>query len=85
MAKNMDGRPDWGILLASFGAQQLGFRFLMKDAGGARQDRGGPAGTTPSRCSAGLKGFTKESLTSNYHQLEALSTGLFSLEVNSSS
>lgn len=85
MAKNTGGRPDWGILLASFGAQPLGFRFLMKDAGGVRQGRGGPAGTNPSRCSAGLKGFTKESLTSNYLQLEALSTGLFSIEVNSSS
>ena len=71
VAKKMGGRPDWGLLLVSLGTQPLGSWFPARDPGGARQGRVGPAGTTPSGCSARLKGFTKEELTSNYHKLEA--------------
>lgn len=60
VAKKMSGRPDWGLLLVSLGAQQLGSWFPARDPRAARQGRVGPAGTTPSRCSARLKGFTKE-------------------------
>jgi hypothetical protein len=57
----------------------------MGGAAGARPGRAGPVGTTPSRCSAEPKGFTKEEWMNNYHQLEALRAGLFSTEADSSS